>query len=212
MLRLYYTDVRALTPYYDRALALLPPARRERAEQCRFPAARLRSAAAGLLLRHVLDVTEDGRLQYGENGRPFLPDGPEFSLTHGGDLAALAVCDAPVGVDAEPRGRSMQQYYMSGVLTPRELAWYHASPEYRFAHLWTRKEAVMKATGLGLRLSPKRIEVLDDEISCAGLSLHLQTMELAGHMLSLAAAAPAAPELICLPPETICPVNAAQGR
>lgn len=210
MLRLYYTDAAALAVCYDAALALLPPARRERTARCRFPAARYRMAAAGLLLRAVLGVISDEQLVYDACGKPSLAaGGAAFSLSHGGDLAVLAVGDAALGVDAEPRGRSMQGYYLAGVLTPEELA-AHARGAQPFAWFWTRKEAVMKATGLGLRLSPARIDTLPDCLTAQGLRLHLQTQELAGHVVSLAAQTDEAAEAVYLPLETLLTQTAEQ--
>lgn len=211
MLRLYYTDAAALAACYDAALALLPPARRERTARCRFPAARYRMAAAGLLLRAVLGVISDEQLVYDACGKPSLAaaGGAAFSLSHGGDLAVLAVGDAALGVDAEPRGRSMQGYYLAGVLTPEELA-AHARGAQPFAWFWTRKEAVMKATGLGLRLSPARIDTLPDCLTAQGLRLHLQTRELAGHVVSLAAQTDEAAEAVYLPLETLLTQSAEQ--
>ena len=62
MLRIYETDCAALAPYWDKALALLPPERRQRVQLCRDRAAALGIAAGGLLLRAVLGVRTDGRL------------------------------------------------------------------------------------------------------------------------------------------------------
>ncbi len=204
MVQLYYTDAAALSAEYERALALLPPARRERTERCRFPAARCRMAAAGLLLRAVLGIDADERLLTGEYGKPYLPEGPEFSLSHGGDLAVLAVDDAgAVGVDAEPCGRSMQGYYLSGVLTAEELARCNRPNGERFAWFWTRKEAVMKATGLGLRLTPTRIDTLRETASAQGQTYRLQTLEICGHFVSVAAQTPQPPAITCLSAEML---------
>lgn len=204
MVQLYYTDAAALSAEYERALALLPPERRERTERCRFPAARCRMAAAGLLLRAVLGIDKDGLLQSGEYGKPYLPNGPQFSLSHGGDLAVLAVDTAgAVGVDAEPCGRSMQGYYLAGVLTPDELARCNRPNGERFAWFWTRKEAVMKASGLGLRLTPTRIDTLHETASAQGETYFLQTLLLDGHFVSVASLTAQPPAITCLPTQTL---------
>ena len=54
MLRIYETDCAALAPYWDEALALLPPERRQRVQLCRDRAAALGIAAGGLLLSLLL--------------------------------------------------------------------------------------------------------------------------------------------------------------
>ena len=59
---LYITDIRELVGHEQDILALLTPKRRERVERLRPAEDKLRSMAAGLLLRHVLGVTSDDDL------------------------------------------------------------------------------------------------------------------------------------------------------
>ena len=180
MLRIYETDCAALAPYWDEALALLPPERRQRVQLCRDRAAALGIAAGGLLLRTVLGVRTDGRLLKGPCGKPYLPGGPEFNLSHGGTLAVLAVSDRTVGADCEEARRGASEALLRRVLTPEE--WEDAPAAIPFSRLWTRKEAVMKAEGQTWRL---------------------HTLELRGHFVSCAAEAAEAPELLHLPPEAL---------
>jgi phosphopantetheinyl transferase len=46
------------------------------------------------------------------------------------------------------------------VYTAAELKWMEEDPLERFHLLWTMKESVMKATGLGMNLGPDSFEVL----------------------------------------------------
>lgn len=201
MLRIYETDCAALAPYWDEALALLPPERRQRVQLCRDRAAALGIAAGGLLLRAVLGVRTDGRLLKGPCGKPHIPGGPEFNLSHGGTLAVLAVSDRAVGVDCEDARRGASKALLRRVLTPEE--WGGSPAAIPFSRLWTRKEAVMKACGLGLGLAPASFCVLDDLVQAEGQTWRLHTLELRGHFVSCAAEAAEAPELLHLPPEAL---------
>lgn len=201
MLRIYETDCAALAPYWDEALALLPPERRQRVQLCRDRAAVLGIAAGGLLLRAVLGVRTDGRLLKGPCGKPHIPGGPEFNLSHGGTLAVLAVSDRAVGVDCEDARRGASKALLRRVLTPEE--WEDSPAAIPFSRLWTRKEAVMKACGLGLGLAPASYCVLDDLVQAEGQTWRLHTLELRGHFVSCAAEAAEAPELLHLPPEAL---------
>ena len=77
-----------------------------------------------------------------------LPGGPGFSLTHAGDLVGVAVHpDGAVGLDVE-RERALDDLaaMAAHVSSPAETV----PDTVAFFMLWTRKEALLKATGTGL--------------------------------------------------------------
>ena len=99
------------------------------------------------------------------HGKPVINGGGdvEHSVAHSGDLVAVAVARAPVGVDVEQL--DSRAYQLGGgdpealarlVLADAEraaLAAVHPSARSRaFLVAWTRKEAVTKAKGDGLRV------------------------------------------------------------
>ncbi|MEP6692332.1 MAG: 4'-phosphopantetheinyl transferase superfamily protein, partial [Gemmatimonadaceae bacterium] len=72
------------------------------------------------------------------------------------------------GVDVEPTaGEPLSRTVLERCCTPREVDRLCAMPaEQRhaaFVELWTRKEALLKATGQGLRREPNTLSVLDDD-------------------------------------------------
>jgi 4'-phosphopantetheinyl transferase len=106
------------------------------------------------------------------HGKPAVDGGgPEHSVTHSGDLVAVAVARSAVGVDVEHAdGRARP---LGGDGDPERLgrlvladderaALAAADPAIRaraFLVAWTRKEAVTKATGDGLGVSFKDVVV-----------------------------------------------------
>ncbi|WP_460530873.1 4'-phosphopantetheinyl transferase family protein [Flindersiella endophytica] len=118
-----------------------------------------RLVLAGLLGLPAAQVPLDRRCQRcgAPHGRPRL-HGEEiaFSVSHSGDRVAVAfVRHAQVGVDVEAIDRSAQSPEMlDAVLAPSEraeLASFQGPDRPRaFLTYWTRKEAVVKATGDGL--------------------------------------------------------------
>jgi 4'-phosphopantetheinyl transferase len=81
---------------------------------------------------------------------------PEFSVSHVGGLAGVAVSDRAVGLDVEDVAAGVHP--LTAALTDRERA--RCSTYADSARVWTRKEAVLKAVGKGLAIHPRRIEVL----------------------------------------------------
>jgi 4'-phosphopantetheinyl transferase len=103
-----------------------------------------------------------------DHGKPRLGSaggGLEFSLSHSGARVVLAVArDAAVGVDVERlNARRDFAALMPAVLSAAEQRVVAAlpAPEHVGAVLryWTRKEALLKATGDGLRVAPAALTV-----------------------------------------------------
>jgi 4'-phosphopantetheinyl transferase len=92
-----------------------------------------------------------------ENGKPFVEGAAlEFNLSHSGDLALIAVARGrQVGVDVEQlRPMPDLESVAARICTPGELAAITGLPEAHrdraFFAMWTRKEALAKATGEGI--------------------------------------------------------------
>lgn len=102
------------------------------------------------------------RFAYGDHGKPFLPGGPEFNLSHSGGLACLAISDRVLGVDIEAH-RLIEDGVAERFFSAAEYARLSAlpAPEWTpgFFRCWTRKEAVVKAMGDGLSIPLDRFDV-----------------------------------------------------
>lgn len=160
-----------------RALAHLDAAERTRHHTYRCPADAARFAtgravaklALGKLLgRAPCEVRLDASCPHcgAEHGKPRMPgSGLELSIAHAGDRVAVAISEgAPVGVDVEwiarhdGRGDLPLEALTSG--ERRILAALPAaSRTVGFLHYWTRKEAVLKATGHGLAIDLRNVGV-----------------------------------------------------
>lgn len=86
-------------------------------------------------------------------------DGVELSVTHSGDLVGVAVSESPVGLDVEKVDPALDVDGLAGIsLSDTELAALpHTDRARAFTTYWTRKEAVVKATGDGLRIDLRTI-------------------------------------------------------
>lgn len=145
-------------------LMRLMPERYARSEKFLRKDDRLRSLGAGFLMHHVLGIRSSD-LRYGKYGKPYVPGGIEFSISHGGNWAVLAADRHCVGVDIEPI-RTEHPAVADKVLSANELHWMQQDPLPRFHILWTIKESIMKATGRGMQLAPAQFEVQPDSGVC----------------------------------------------
>ncbi|MEV6326907.1 4'-phosphopantetheinyl transferase superfamily protein [Streptomyces sp. NPDC051909] len=148
---------------------LLDAAERRVYESLTEERVRAQYVTAHALLRTVLGELlhrEPSSLSFdkGPHGKPYLTDGSvEFSLSHSGELVAVALSlDAPVGVDVERVPEAAAELPLP-VLSAEERAVFDRVPgperSAAFATYWVRKEAVLKATGEGLRVDPARLTV-----------------------------------------------------
>lgn len=143
---------------YEDCLFFLPEERRQKAERLINKNDALLSASAGLMLRKVLGITEDGMLLYNEHGKPFLEHGPCFSVSHSRKYAVLAVSEKEIGVDIEMH-EGADPAVMKRCFTEDEQDYANLSTE-NFLRIWTAKEAVLKLLGTGFAFSPKSFSVL----------------------------------------------------
>jgi 4'-phosphopantetheinyl transferase len=139
-------------------VAMLDADERDRLGRFRRDADRGRYLAAHALVRLVLAEAVDRAPEAlvfdrtcrcgAQHGKPVLPGGPGFSLTHAGDLVGVAVhAGGAVGLDVEEERELADLGAMAAhACSPRE----SAPDTQTFFTLWTRKEALLKATGTGL--------------------------------------------------------------
>jgi phosphopantetheinyl transferase len=89
---------------------------------------------------------------------------PSLSIAHsiGTVVVALGPSDAAIGVDIEPEGRGLASNAFDLIARGEELERLRDRPE-RAMRLWTGKEAVQKAMGMGMHLNPRDIEIPIEE-------------------------------------------------
>jgi 4'-phosphopantetheinyl transferase len=113
----------------------------------------------------------DWILRRSPGGKPIVDPaanarGLQFSISHTDDFVAVAVAaGSAIGVDVEALTRRLDVLAVArAYFTRREFAELRTLDERtardRFFSLWTAKEAVVKATGLGLRVSPAAFDIV----------------------------------------------------
>ncbi len=157
------TDVPA--DVFDRMADILTESERTRAQRYRQEADRRRHiigrAALRILLSERLGGTPQGiALTSRPHDKPCLAEPPaiptHFNVSHAGERVAIAVASVPVGIDIErdapPDAAAMAQAWFTPTERMRvdEAATDADSAGQAFLDIWTAKEAVLKASGVGM--------------------------------------------------------------
>ena len=132
----------------------------ERAAKFRRPAdAEVFILCRGMLRRVLADClnTEPAELRFNRNaqGKPFLEDGKlDFNVSHSRDRLLIAVtAGRAVGVDIEfRRGGLNMKSIAKRWFAPEEQEFFQTleKPEEGFFEIWAKKEAYVKALGVGI--------------------------------------------------------------
>lgn len=137
--------------------------RQQKIDRLRFSKDKRLSLAAELLLKKALKEIgiNEHRIEYGENGKPYLKDISEvyFNLSHSEERVMCVISEKEVGCDVE-KIRDTDFRIAGHFLTDEEQAFLEQANNLEekkelFFRLWTLKESFLKATGMGMKLSMK---------------------------------------------------------
>ena len=140
----------------QRMLPLVSEQRREQALRYKHMFGKYCCLKSWLMLFDFDDMTSyrHNDWLYNEHGKPYLEDGPYFSISHCKEGIAVAIDDQPIGIDIEGI-RKADPDLIERVMNEEEKSQItnHQSPiesAYAFTRLWTQKEAIVKAQGVGI--------------------------------------------------------------
>jgi|688.fasta_scaffold03149_13 4'-phosphopantetheinyl transferase len=205
---LWYAPISSLRERIPHYADLLDPVEQDRMQRFRFEVDRDRFILGHGLLRTLLGryLHRDAsliRMARGPFGKPYLErKSLRFNLSDTKDAVIIAFAtELELGADIETMTRDVdhravsEHYFTATEIHGIGLA---ADPKRRFLELWTRKEAVLKASGVGimedLRIlrvdGPRNSMLIDHEafVALAAPQYHVRTWHVGGdHLVSLAA-------------------------
>jgi 4'-phosphopantetheinyl transferase len=178
---------------YLQALLSLPESMQQRITAYQDRLDRQSRIMSKLMLRHwmaeakLLYSLSD--VKYSAEARPFVSADLDFNIAHADGIVMLAAAvGARVGVDIE----AIKPVHISDYqeqLTEAELVHIRLSDDddRTFYRIWTRKEAVIKAIGLGVHADWQQIDVLNDMVKYVDQTYYVQKIAVGeGHMAHLA--------------------------
>jgi 4'-phosphopantetheinyl transferase len=171
----------------------------ETAQAARFAARAHRDAyvvqhamVRALLARYLEVEPSAVAFERGSHGKPHVA-GLWHNLAHADDVALLAVAlDIELGVDLERYDAAIDPVQLARlVLAPAEA---RCVERHAFLRVWCRKEACLKATGVGLLDDLTSIAVLEDVITVDATTVYVQDLAIdTEHAAALATLRPCDP-------------------
>ncbi len=188
----YAVNINDMKGKEQKALCLLTKQRKDKALRYRFEDDRLRCIGAGLLLRKYCNITSDEQITVNDYGKPSI-SGTNFNISHSGEWVMLCLADCPIGIDIEyikpPKPKAAKYAFCED-----ELEWLSKNEDKNisFCTIWTQKEAIAKAIGKGLTLSPKSFSVLPLEQNhmVDGNTVYCKTKQFGDYAVSVASFSP----------------------
>ncbi len=124
-----------------------------------------------------------GPLRKGSRGEPLPNNGIHWSISHTIAYVAAVVADRPIGIDVEGI-KDLEPNVLKRIASEVEWSLGTGAIDYFSCRIWTAKEAVLKANGVGLAgLSECRVERVIDDVEL-GLSYGGEAWR-ASHFLAL---------------------------
>lgn len=172
-------DVRGLDP---EILSLLTKEQQEKALRFHHEEDRLLYLGA----RRLEQILFPGKaIQRKPNGKPFLEEGPCFSISHSFPYVGVLVSACPVGLDIESRSRDAFEIVEKKFL-PSEKGAFHDLP-----FLWCLKEAVYKCKGEGyLSFEEPLIKEAENQVRFEGDNYFFESLLEENHQIVACSKAP----------------------
>jgi len=155
----------------QRMLPLVSAQRREQALKYKHTFGQFCCLKSWLMLKEGLEVMGYGLRdwKYNEHGKPYWDNGPYFSISHCKEGIAVAIDDQPIGIDIEAI-RHADEDLIARTMNEKErsLIANHQSPiesARAFTRLWTQKEAIVKAQGVGIMSFEQLQSIIDNRTS-----------------------------------------------
>ncbi|MCB0766345.1 MAG: 4'-phosphopantetheinyl transferase superfamily protein [Flavobacteriales bacterium] len=207
----HFATVNELRPRYEMLRALLDDEERARAQRFKFAVDRERFELGHGWMRELLAhyTGVPGKhitFVRGRFGKPSLSRKDLcFNLSDTKDAVALAVCSTmELGLDLETMERRVDHEAVSAhYFTPEEqaLIGHSNEPKRTFLEFWTRKEAVLKASGVGIMDDLRSLRVDEalnkltiqhtEFMAMAAPEYHVRTWRMQGyHLISVATPRP----------------------
>jgi 4'-phosphopantetheinyl transferase len=185
---------------FENRMALLPGFMQDEIITYRFKKDQKSRLIARLMLREQLMAAKQGALLSSwkrlENGKPIISDWNNFSISHSGSLVVYSDSKMDVGIDIEQHDEidfdalsdffssAEKQYILSSTDTKR-----------RFFEIWVKKEAILKALGIGIVNGMKEFNCMEESVTIKNDRWYFHKLEFGDNYTCFLCSKTADPEL-----------------
>jgi 4'-phosphopantetheinyl transferase len=185
MIVCYHTEIREpwTSNELEQKLALIPEGIKQKILKKKNHLDIQLSASGNLLILELLKYFKVeltlAEIAYNDYQRPYFNDGFDFNISHSGNrVIACATLSGKVGIDIElmkPVDLNYDDYFTAAEQQHIRAA---QNPDAEFFKYWTRKEAILKAIGMGVYTPLLDIDVSADEVSYQGENYFLSPVDI----------------------------------
>lgn len=162
----------------QRLLPLVSAQRREQALRYKHTFGKYCCLKSWMMLKEGLEAMGYGLRdwKYNEHGKPYIEEGPYFSISHCKQGIAVAINEQPIGIDIEAI-RHANEDLIERTMSEEERV---GIDDRQFTRLWTQKEAIVKAQGVGIQSFEQLQTIIDNRES------NIETFEKEKYIYSIA--------------------------
>lgn len=158
-MEVFFVTTEDVSKYDISRIKQILPKRFERANAYKHEKDKLLCLGGAVLMTEIVGITKESEICFNSSGKPFAPGFPEFNISHSGDVCVLVTGDRPVGIDIE-KSDSKNLSIAERLFSDKEYEWMSSDPVVRFHRIWTLKESLLKAAGVGLVDDLKSVDVI----------------------------------------------------
>lgn len=164
--------------------SLLPMVIQNEISKYKFAKDRHIRVVSRLMLKN--QILEDGRdinllesWQRDHLNKPFIIDYYPFNISHSGEMCVLAISDETIGVDIEEMKETNLDMLVSALHEEEQKFILKSASSLRsFYHIWVKKEAFLKAVGIGVTNGLNHFNCLEDMIIYKGKTWYFHQVNL----------------------------------
>lgn len=167
LMEIWYSNIKNISEHeFQKLLQDCSPEEQDNILRYRFLKDRLFRLIGYQMVKLKYGVTYE-QISRSETGKPFLKTGQKFNISHSCDIVSVVFSTEEVGIDLEIKSPLRVDEFI-GYFHPKEREYLlkEIGNKQRdvFYHIWTRKEAFLKAIGTGIVNGLNNENCLDSSI------------------------------------------------